>query len=213
MKTNTNNRFMAAFTAILLSVGIASAQAPQAIPYQAVVRNNAGNVLANKSIGLRFSLRDVSATGTVVYQEVQTATTNALGLFSVNVGQGTLGFGYKPLTVVNWQTGNKFLEVEIDTTGGTTYKSLGTQQLLSVPYALNANNGVPAGTIVAFGGDTSKIPSGWILCDGRELSTTDTKYAALYDAIGSAWGSTGAGKFNAPYTLGEFLRGVSNGNG
>ena len=197
---------MAALIAFVFSVGIATAQAPEAIPYQAVVRNNSGNIIANKSIGLRFSIRDLASTGTIVYQETQTATTNALGLFSVNVGQGTLVFGYQALTVVNWQSGSKFLEIEIDTTGGTTYKVLGTQQLLSVPYALSASNGVPSGTIIAFGGDS--IPTGWLACDFSAVSRTT--YPALFKAIGINWGiGDGISTFNLPDLRGLFLRGVA----
>jgi microcystin-dependent protein len=197
---------------VALFLGVhAKAQAPQAIPYQAVVRNNAGNVIANKTIGIRFGIRDVSATGTLVYLEEQKVTTNALGLLVANVGQGTLVFGYQELKVINWQKGDKFLEVEVDTTGGTTYKSLGTQKLMSVPYALSAGDGVPVGTIVAFGGDTTKIPQGWVLCDGRPLSINDPKYVNLYNAIGQSWGTTGAGYFNLPGLQGLFLRGATNG--
>lgn len=197
------------FLTMLLMNSFVKAQAPQAISYQAVARNASGNVMPNKLMGLRFGIRDMSATGTLIYLEEQKQTTNALGLFSVNVGQGNLVFGYQPLSVINWQTGSKFLSVEIDTTGGTTYTLMGTQQLLSVPYALNAGNGVPVGTIVAFGGDASKVPDGWLLCNGAELSTNDPKYAALFAAIGNSWGTSAATKFNIPYTGGLFLRGIS----
>ncbi len=63
---------------------------------------------------------------------------------------------------------------------------------------------VPVGTIIAYGGTT--IPTGWELCDGRSLSTTGT-YAALFTAIGSNWGSTGAGTFRLPDLRGRFPRG------
>jgi hypothetical protein len=121
MKTNSQQRFMAALIAIVLVVSNAMAQAPQAVAYQAVVRNAAGNIVPNKLIGLRFGIRDLSAVGSRIYLEEQKATTNSLGLFVVNVGQGTLVFGYQQLSVINWEKGAKFLEVEIDTTGGTTY--------------------------------------------------------------------------------------------
>ena len=110
------------------------AQAPQAIPYQAVARNNAGTPIASQNISLRFSIHDVTAGGTVVYQETQTATTNALGSFSVNIGQGTPLTG--TLAGVNWGNGAKFIQVEFDPAGGTNFTDMGTQQMLSVPYAL-----------------------------------------------------------------------------
>lgn len=63
---------------------------------------------------------------------------------------------------------------------------------------------IPVGTIVPFAG--TKIPDGWILCDGRSLETS--KYSKLYEAIGSLWGSGGSGSFNIPDLRGRFLRGV-----
>lgn len=67
-----------------------------------------------------------------------------------------------------------------------------------------SSGGVPVGTIIAYGGTT--IPAGWEFCDGRSLSTTGT-YAALFDAIGSNWGSTSAGTFRLPDLRGRFTRG------
>ena len=67
---------------------------------------------------------------------------------------------------------------------------------------------MPAGTIVAFGGDVTNIPSGWLLCDGTVVSST--QYPQLSLAIGITWGyGTGApGSFNLPDMRGVFLRGV-----
>jgi hypothetical protein len=39
---------------------------------------------------------------------------------------------------VDWSNGLKFLQVEMDIAGGTTYSDMGTQQMMSVPYALYA---------------------------------------------------------------------------
>src|SRR5665213_2881429 len=114
------------------------AQAPNAIPYQGVARNSSGSILASQTIRLRLTIRDVTAAGTIVYQETQAVTTSTLGLFNINIGQGTIVTG--TLAGVNWGTGAKFLQVEMDPTGGTSYISMGTIQLNSVPYALFAGN-------------------------------------------------------------------------
>src|SRR5690242_17215433 len=92
------------------------AQAPNAIPYQAVARDNSGNLIPNQNISLRFSIHNLTAGGTVVYSETQAATTNSLGLFSVNIGQGTVVSG--TFSTIAWNTGSKFLQVELDATGG-----------------------------------------------------------------------------------------------
>ena len=85
-------------------------------------------------------------------------------------------------------------------------------QLLAVPYAKYAANGVPVGTIVSFGSGATDVPNGWLVCDGTEYDGTDSKYIQLYDVIGNTWGGTGTG-FNVPELRGFFLRGLDNGQG
>jgi hypothetical protein len=114
------------------------AQAPQGIPYQAIARNVSGVAIANTAVKVRFSIRDSIATGGIKYQETHNPTTSALGLFSVNVGMGTLVSG--SFSGINWGKNAKFLQVELNTTGGTTYTDLGTTQMMSVPYALYAGS-------------------------------------------------------------------------
>lgn len=121
-----------------------AAQAPQGIPYQAAVRNAAGLPLSNRSIKVRFTVIENTALGTTVYKEAHAVTTTALGLFSLNVGMGTPSQGL--FSNINWASSTKFLKVELDTTGSSgNYIDLGTQQMMSVPYALHANNGLPSG--------------------------------------------------------------------
>ena len=95
-------------------------QTPQTIPYQAVARNSSGNLLVNQNVSLRFTVHDLTATGGVLYQETQSATTNKLGLFNVNVGAGSVVSG--SFSGANWSNGHaKFMQVEIDPAGGTSY--------------------------------------------------------------------------------------------
>jgi len=131
---------------ILLISQVLRAQAPQATSYQAVIRNSSGNVLANQLVKVRFSIHDSAANGTVVYQETQSPTTNAQGLINLFAGQGTAITG--TFAGINWGSKSKYLQTEIDITGGSNYTDLGTTQLMSVPYALYANNGNPNGNAV-----------------------------------------------------------------
>ncbi len=110
------------------------AQAPQGIPYQAIARNASGVAIASTVVKVRFSIRDSIATGPLRYQETHNLTTSALGLFSLNVGMGTVVSG--TFSGISWGKNAKFLQVELNTTGGTTYTDLGTTQMMSVPYAL-----------------------------------------------------------------------------
>ena len=66
--------------AVLLSISIAVAQAPNKFSYQAVVRNASNAVVANTNVKMRISILQTSASGTAVYVETQTATTNINGL-------------------------------------------------------------------------------------------------------------------------------------
>jgi hypothetical protein len=111
-------------------------QAPQSIPYQAVVRNTDGSVMADAAVTMTFKIHDNTATGTVVYEENHTATTNAQGLISLNVGNGAVVSG--TFSGINWGSGNKFLHVLMNAGSGVV--DLGTQQMMSVPYALYAEN-------------------------------------------------------------------------
>ncbi|MFN5620666.1 MAG: FISUMP domain-containing protein [Flavobacteriales bacterium] len=108
------------------------AQAPALIPYQAVARDASGQPLNNATINARFTIHDGAATGDVVWQELQTVTTTAQGLFTVQLGSSVA------LLDVNWANGNKLMQVEIDL--GQGFVDIGTQQLLSVPYALHAGS-------------------------------------------------------------------------
>lgn len=128
---------------LFLFIGLAISQAPQAFKYQAVARNSAGMLLNNSNLTVRVGIRDISVTGTIVYQETHAVATNSFGLLNLNIGVGSVTSG--TFTSINWGLGNKFIEIEIDY--GTGFISMGISQLLSVPYALYAANGPvgPAG--------------------------------------------------------------------
>jgi len=129
------------------------AQAPQKFKYQSIARNTSGQELVNSAVGLRFSIRDLSGSGTVVYQETHAVTTNTFGLFSVNVGEGTPING--TMGAVDWANGAKYLEIEADLAGGTSYSAFGTSELLSVPYALfSQSSGTPLLPLGNAPGDT-----------------------------------------------------------
>lgn len=108
------------------------AQAPQKMTYQAVVRDAAGVLVSNSNIGIRVDILLGGPTGSMIYTETQTASTNANGLMSIEIGT------FMPLSGIDWSNGPYFIATYIDPTGGTNYTISGTTQLLSVPYALYA---------------------------------------------------------------------------
>lgn len=122
---------------ITITVGL-FAQPPQALKYQAVVRDNTGEIIATENIGVRLNIRDDWTGGTIIYQETHSVTTNQFGLITLNVGWGTPIIGYNFLDI-DWTYLQKFIEVEVDLEGGGSYVSLGSSQLLSVPYSLHSD--------------------------------------------------------------------------
>lgn len=115
-----------------------NAQAPQKMSYQAVIRNASNGLVANANIGMRISVLQGTATGTAVYVETQTATTNVNGLATVEIGAGTVVSG--TFASIAWGSNAYFIKTETDPTGGSNYTIVGTSQFLSVPYALFASN-------------------------------------------------------------------------
>lgn len=129
----------------ILTFGGLFAQAPEGFNYQAVIKNSSGQAVANQSVSLRFTIRDGSASGTIVYRETQTKTTSAAGLVSTVVGKGTLVSGAYPSTSVFAGT-TLFFQVEVDPAGGSSYTDLGAIQIVSVPFANYANGASSAST-------------------------------------------------------------------
>ncbi|WP_299886158.1 tail fiber domain-containing protein [uncultured Lacinutrix sp.] len=123
------------FTMLLLLACKLYAQTPQQVNYQAVIKDSSGNSITNTDIALQFVIHQGSASGTVVYTETQNVTTTDIGMVTLALGQGTTMDDFSTIT---WSTNTYFLKVGVDITGGTTYTTLGTQQLLSVPYALHS---------------------------------------------------------------------------
>jgi len=123
-------------TAVILTAS-AFAQAPEKMSYQAVVRNVGNALVTSQAVGMQLSILQGSITGSIVYVETQTPTTNINGLVSIEIGSGTVVSG--TFNAIDWSNGPYFIKTETDPTGGTSYTITGTSQLMSVPYALHAN--------------------------------------------------------------------------
>jgi hypothetical protein len=112
------------------------AQAPEAFKYQAIARDEAGNILASRSVSLSVQLLKDGPDGEVVYSEVHEVQTNAFGLINLEIGRGIEQSG--TLASVDWSSGTYYVSLAMDTYGGRNFKTMGTSQLLSVPYAFYA---------------------------------------------------------------------------
>jgi uncharacterized protein (TIGR02145 family) len=172
-----------------------SAQAPALIPYQAIARNAAGEPLASSTLNARFTIHDGTASGEVVWQELQTVNTSALGLFTAQLGSSV------SLINVNWDGGAKFIQVELDL--GNGFIDIGTQQMLSVPYALHAGSvhlNVSASGDTLFVGDGSYViipgiseansfTTGTTLhtCGAPNVHNPDLTYGSMNDQEGNVY--------------------------
>ena len=121
--------------------GTSFAQSPQGFNYQAVVRNNSGVPLVNQSVGIQIHIHQTTSTGTIVYTETHTLMANNIGLINLVVGGGVPQNGTL-FNTINWSAGPYYIEVSV-VTSGQPLTSMGTQQLMSVPYSLYSANGTP----------------------------------------------------------------------
>jgi hypothetical protein len=122
----------------ILAIAIAAftfAQTPQAFKYQAVARNIGGEAIQDQNVRLRISIQQ-GASYANQYVETQLATTNSFGLFTIEIGNGTIMSGN--FSAIDWSLGEYYIKIEMDETGGTNYELMGTTPLLSVPFAMHA---------------------------------------------------------------------------
>jgi len=125
----------------ILCLAIASltqlqAQTPQGFNYQATVRNSAGDLIINTNVYFKFNVIQGSDTSVPIFTETHYVPTDDLGQVNLVIGQGTPSAG--TFSELDWSLGSYYLGIELDT--GNGYVAMGTTQLLSVPYALYAEN-------------------------------------------------------------------------
>lgn len=176
--------------------------------FQGYARDFSGNALGGENVFVRFAIYPRG--GADDFLEIHELKTDAFGVFSAMVGSLNQAAFYG----LDWVNKDYFLRVEVSTNNSDFIKISDTQ-LLSVPYAQaasRAQNGVPAGSILPFGGEVStSLPKGFLVCDGRLVNISD--YPELFDAIGTSWGGDGSTNFRLPDLRGQFLRGVDDGEG
>lgn len=195
---------------ILLGCHLASAQAPEKMSYQAVMRNTTGQLLTNQNIGVKVSVLQGSPAGTVVYSERLTGTTNVNGLISMEIGTGTVLSG--TFAGINWPSGNYYLKTETDPTGGTSYTIAGTSQLLSVPYAMYAKTSGSSGGSFAipFAATANNAANLFAITndgDGTSIDGTSNSVTSSIAAVRGTINNVAPGGFSSA------VRGINNGTG
>lgn len=126
------------FLTFFLMLSLAAfSQAPNSFKYQSMVRKADGSALVNQSVKVKISILKGSTSGTSVYSEVHSTTSNAFGIVNLSIGEGSEKSG--SISMIDWSVDLYFVKVEMDENGGINYTLSSVSQLLSVPYALFAN--------------------------------------------------------------------------
>lgn len=194
------------FQAFILQIIAQNLINEKGFSFQGYARDFSGNAIGGENIFVRFAIYPRG--GADDFLEIHELKTDAFGVFSAMVGSVNQAAFYG----LDWVNKDYFLRVEVSS-NNTDFIKISDTQLLSVPYAQaasRAQNGVPAGSILPFGGEVStSLPKGFLVCDGRLVNIND--YPELFAAIGTSWGGDGSTNFRLPDLRGYFLRGVDNG--
>jgi hypothetical protein len=156
-----------------VDTGDGAAPLPQGIPYQAAARDAQGQVIADAPVNVRFSLHEGAVDGAVSYSETHALTTNSIGLFNTEFGNGTPE--QSAFDSINWAATTKFLQVEIDL--GDGYVDMGTTQLLSVPYAFRSDEAacIKNAGLPIFADNTAALAGGLVAGEMYRTATGDLK--------------------------------------
>ena len=117
-----------------------SAQVPQTMNYQGILRNASGQAVSMKTINVQVSITSDKnfSISNLLYSEKFTVLTNEFGTYAISIGYG------KPITGtfsgIDWSTGKHWVFVEVDENLNNIYEFVGSMQFASVPYALYANS-------------------------------------------------------------------------
>ncbi len=162
---------------LMLISSLAYSQAPEAFNYQAVIRNGSGDILANSQVAVQLSLLQDSEAGTAVYVERFNPTTNNFGLIALKLGMGNVQSG--TFNTIDWGSHSYYIKIEVDPNNGTDFTSMGTSQLLSVPYALYSASVSPT--------DVSNHVNRTLSFPAHSLSIEPTQTIITENSLGLAW--------------------------
>jgi uncharacterized protein (TIGR02145 family) len=126
---------MKTLTLTIAGILLAAVISAQALPfkYQAVLRNQGGEIIQNQNVSLRFSILSGETAENEMYSEIFDLSTNDFGQININIGEGLSVYG--DYDDVDWSNEFVWLKVELDENAGLNFEELGTSRLLAVPFA------------------------------------------------------------------------------
>ena len=175
-------------------------QSPEKMSYQAVIRDASNTLVTNQSIGMQISILQTTITGTTVYAETHTVTTNLNGLVSLEIGTGSTSDTF---STIDWSAGPYFIKTETDPTGGSSYTITGTSQLMSVPFAMYAKssgNGITTDQSDAIVANTAKVGYADALVSANTDVAVNTAKVGYTDELVSANTDVAANTAKVGYT-------------
>ena len=180
---------------VIASLTQLQAQAPQGFNYQATVRNTTGELIINSNVYFKFNVIQGSQTAVPVFTETHYVPTDDLGQVTLIIGEGTANTGV--FSEIDWSLGSYFLGIELSINGDNDYVAMGTTQLLSVSYALYAENsgsstgslpnGQNVGDILVWNGNSWEVSSNQ---NGGSTPTVSTNTGLQYGATEAYSGGT-----------------------
>jgi hypothetical protein len=125
---------------MILIGNITFSQVPEGINYQALIRNtSSGALIPNGTVNVKIKIISGTTTGSVAYQELHNGLLTNQGLVNLVIGKGLPQIG--TFASIPWSSGGVFyVNTSIQIVGSGTYVDYGTQQLMSVPFALYSKN-------------------------------------------------------------------------
>lgn len=174
----------------ILSISNIFAQVPDAIDFQAIARNEDGTLMSNTNIQIRLTIVEGSTTGTEIYQELHSVTTDNYGNFSFKIGREASFVTVGNFNEIEWENGKKYLKIDYDPSNNFDWSlSLGTIELVSVPYAFAAGavtfidmKNAKEGDVLVFNSETQKFEakefnsnSDWNLIENKPENIDENK--------------------------------------
>lgn len=122
---------------VLIFIGISKAQVNEPFMYQVVIRDASDVLITNQTISVKISIISGSPTGTTVYAETQSPTTNINGLTHIKIGSGTVMAGN--FETIDWASAVYYIKTETDPLAGTNYTLQTVEEITSVPFTSYSN--------------------------------------------------------------------------
>ena len=131
-------QLLSTLIALAFCIATYAQSVPQGMKYQAVARDQQGQILTNHDINLRIALNLGEKAKSTLYTETHQVRTNELGLFAITIGEGEVQKG--TFISIPWSSDEIWMEIALDENNTGNYSIISSSKLLAVPYAFHAGS-------------------------------------------------------------------------